>query len=124
VIDVPLSALGLSAVGVVLSLLTFTRGGSAKLEMLGERITRAETKLELLMKDLSLVAASSLHREDNRHGLDELLEGYEARTLTREEIALLHERLELLAETGEPRERMLARVMLRNMYTRYGNGLS
>jgi hypothetical protein len=108
-----------AAGALLLSLLSFLRGGSARLEGITERLTRAETKLDLLMKDLSLVAASSLHREDDRHGLDRLLEGYEARTLTRDQIRELQARLEALAEAGEPRERMLARVMLRNMHTRY-----
>lgn len=88
------------------------------------RLVTLETKVELMFRDVSFAAAfaatSTLHREDDGHRLDALIDKFRAGTLTRDDLVEFVKRLRAVENSGQAHEREAAEVLLRILGHRYG----
>jgi len=89
------------------------------------RLVSLETKVDLMFKDVSFAAAfaasSVLHREDNAHRMDELVDKFNHDQLTRADLLEFIDKLKQLEnnENAKPLDRRAAEVMQRVLSYRY-----
>lgn len=118
----------LAFLALVVALVAFLhsrrREGVTDERTLLERVTRLETQMDLIYKDVSFAAsfaaAATLHREDDANKVDEFIDKWRAHSLLLEEVPIFLEQLQRIAANGaNETDRYAADIMIRAVRQRF-----